>query len=208
MILFGSEPSGRQAHRVHVETAQRPLLLLSGGGKSNLRQISEHLGLHTGDCYLPSSARLVPPGRRSFTLGAKESGVVPASFSTSAKTVHSHDCTHIPPGPHQVTALWAVPVEASGVSYGGLGWVLHIFFSQVCPGASQDKGKSGNPLFRQCGVTQSSLKLDLSQTFARLAVPTESAETSVLSPSAQATLIRLCSPCSPLPSLCSLCSPP
>lgn len=145
MILFGIEPSGRQAHRVHVETAQRPLLLLSGGGKSNLRQISEHLGLHTGDYYLPSSARLVPPGRRSFTLGAKESGVVPASFSTSAKTVHSHDCTHVPPGPHQVTASWAVPVEASGVSYGGLGWVLHIFFSQVCSGGLSGRGSVWKP---------------------------------------------------------------
>lgn len=61
--------------------------------EKQLPQISEHLGSHTADHYLLSTAHLVPL-YNYLCLGAKESDIVPASVSTG-KTLHSVVCTHL-----------------------------------------------------------------------------------------------------------------
>lgn len=204
MILFGSEPSRRQAHRVHVETAQRPLLLLSGGGKSNLCQISEHLCLHTGDYYLPSSARLVPPGDH-LRWGQKKVALSQLPFLLLLKPYTAMTAHTSPQVPVRSQLRGLCPLKCQ-VSPMGV-WVGCCIFSSVR--FVQGPLRMRVSLETHCSYSAEYLRAALSLTSAKplpdwmCPLNLQKPLCSVLQPKQH--LSDCAAHVAPLPSLCSLC---
>lgn len=95
-----------------------------------LLQISEHLGSHTGDHYLLSTAHLVPL-HNHLSLGAKESDIIQPPCLLLIK-LYTATSAHT-----SARSLTAMSTKVLDVSYGVWVKVLHIFLNLLCPGASQ-----------------------------------------------------------------------